>query len=471
MKKTKIVCTIGPASEGEEVLREMFKAGLNVCRLNFSHGSYEEHKKRAETIKKIRKELNLPIAILLDTKGPEIRLGEFKEQVEIKKNQKFILTTRDVIGTNEICSVSYKNLPCEIKPENRILINDGLLELRVREVLNDTDIECFAVNSGTLTSRKGVNLPNVKINLPYINEKDILDIEFAIKNDFDFIAASFTRTAYDVMQVKDLLKKHNSKISVIAKIENQEGIDNIDSILDIADGIMVARGDLGVEVLPEKIPHIQKKLIQKANLVGKPVITATQMLESMTFNLRPTRAEVTDVANAIVDGTSAVMLSGETAVGNFPVETVKMMNSIAIETENNLDYSKLFIENKLLHSRTVTNAISEAACSVAESLNANVIVTGTSSGVTPRAVAKFKPSVPIIAVTDSEYVMRQLSLDWDVYPILSLPMESTDDVFEICMNVAKHYNYVKEGDLAILTAGIPIGKAGSTNLLKVEIIS
>ena len=399
MKKTKIVCTIGPASDSERVLAEMFKAGLNVCRLNFSHGSHEEHKVKIDRIKKIREELKMPVALLLDTKGPEIRLGVFEKPVEIIQGQEFIITTRDVIGTNQTCSISYKNAALEIKPKSRILINDGLLELQVIDILNDTDIECVAVNSGTLTSRKGVNIPGLRVNLPYMSEKDISDIEFGIENDIDFIAASFTQRADDIIQIRKLLEKHKSKIGIIAKIENQEGLDNIDEILEAADGIMVARGDLGVEVEPQKIPHLQKRLIKKANLAGKPVITATQMLESMTHNLRPTRAEVTDVANAILDGTSAVMLSGETAAGEYPVETVAMMTSIANSIEETLDYEKLFAENASLHETTITNAIARATCSTALALDANAIITASASGITPRALSKFKPKVPIIAIT------------------------------------------------------------------------
>ncbi|MEL3912976.1 pyruvate kinase [Treponema pedis] len=470
MKKTKIVCTIGPASESERVLKEMFKAGLNVCRLNFSHGTHEEHKIKIDRIKKVREDLGLPIAIMLDTKGPEIRLGNFEKPAEIVQGQEFIITSREVTGTNQICSISYKNLTKDIKLKSRILINDGMLELQVIDILNDTDIECVAVNSGTLTSKKGVNIPGLRVNIPYMSEKDIADIEFAIENDLDFIAASFIQNADDVMQIKNILNKHNSTIAVIAKIENQEGLDNIDSILEVADGIMVARGDLGVEIPPEKIPHEQKKLIRKANLAGKLVITATQMLESMTHNLRPTRAEVTDVANAILDGTSAVMLSGETAAGEYPVETVAMMNSIAVTTEATLDYEKLFLENASLHETTVTNALARATCSTALSLGANVIITASASGITPRALSKFKPKIPIIAITPSVHAMRKLSLEWDVYPVLSPIIHSTDNMFNICSQIAKEAGYVKTGDLAILTAGIPIGQSGSTNLLKVQTI-
>ncbi len=470
MKKTKIVCTIGPASEDERTLREMFKAGLDVCRLNFSHGSYEEHKIKIERIKKIREELNLPIAIMLDTKGPEIRLGKFDKPVNIIQGQEFIFTTREVEGSNEICTISYKNLAKEIKPKDRLLVNDGMLEFQVLSILNETDIECVAINHGVISSRKGVNIPGLKVNLPYMSEKDIADINFGIENGLDFIAASFTQCADDILQIKKLLAEKNSKMHIIAKIENQEGLNNIDEILEVADGLMVARGDLGVEIPSEKIPHEQKKLIRKANLAGKPVITATQMLESMTHHLRPTRAEVTDVANAILDGTSAVMLSGETAAGEYPVETVEMMKLIAVTTENSLDYNKLFQEHISAYETNITNAISRATCSTALVLNANAIITATSSGITPRAISKFKPGVPIIALTFKPEVMRTLALEWGVCPVLAPEISSTDKMFDICSEIAKKAGLIKSGDLVVLTAGIPIGKVGSTNLLKVQTI-
>ncbi len=470
MKKTKIICTIGPASDSEQTLKEMFQAGLNVCRLNFSHGTHEEHKIRVERIKKIREELELPIAIMLDTKGPEIRLGNFEKPEQIIQGQEYIFSTRDITGTNESCSISYKNLPKEITTNHSLLVNDGLMEFKVIDIINETDIECIAMNSGTLSSRKGVNIPGFKVKLPYMSEKDISDIHFAIDNDLDFIAASFTQCAGDILQIKRILQEADSKINVIAKIENQEGLNNIDSILEVSDGIMVARGDLGVEIPAQEVPHTQKRLIKKANIAGRPVITATQMLESMTHNLRPTRAEVTDVANAILDGTSAVMLSGETAAGKYPAETVKMMNSIAITTESTLDYAKLFEINAEDYETNITNAISRATCSTALALKANVIITATSSGKTARAISKFKPRVPIVALSNSEQVIRQLSLAWGVYAISAPTITSTDDMFDTCSQIAKNKTLVKSGDLAVLTAGIPLGKVGSTNLLKVQII-
>ncbi len=470
MKKTKIICTIGPSSESEDTLRALFKAGLNVCRLNFSHGSHEEQKIKIDRIKKIREEMDLAIPIMLDTKGPEIRLGKFEKPVELAKGQSYIFSTRDIIGDAQACHISYQNIAKEITTNHSLLVNDGMLEFKVNKIINDTDIECIAVNAGMLSSRKGVNIPGFRVNLPYMSEKDISDIKFGIEHDVDFIAASFTQCAGDILSIKKILSDANAKINVIAKIENQEGLNNIDAILEVADGIMVARGDLGVEIPAQEIPHAQKRLIRKANIAGKPVITATQMLESMTHHLRPTRAEVTDVANAILDGTSAVMLSGETAAGDYPVETVKMMNSIAVTTESSLDYKKLFEANVSEYEANITNAISRATCATALTLKANAIVTATSSGATARAISKFKPSMPIVAISTSKKVIRQLSLSWGVYCIEAQKISSTDDMFDICSQLAKDAGFVKSGDLAVLTAGIPLGKVGSTNLLKVQII-
>ncbi|CEM63229.1 pyruvate kinase [Treponema phagedenis] len=472
MKKTKVVCTIGPASESEETLRKMFKAGCNVCRLNFSHGSHEEHQIKIDRIKKLRTEMNLPIAIMLDTKGPEIRLKTFANgPVDLKQNQLFTLTTRDIIGDETICSITYANLPAELTAGDRILIDDGLVEMNVLKIKNGTDIICTVINDGEISNHKGLNMPGVKVRLPFLSEKDISDIRFGVKNRVDFIAASFTRTADDVLEIRRVLEEENGNgINIIAKIENQEGLDNIDKILEVADGIMVARGDLGIEIPPEQIPLAQKRLIQKANIAGKPVITATQMLESMTRNLRPTRAEVTDIANAILDGTSAIMLSGETAAGQYPVQAVKMMYSIAETTEASLDYEKLLLNSFSKHALTTTNAIARATCSTALDLEAHAIIAATSSGDTARAISKFKPKAPIIAVTYSEEVMQRLSLNWGVYPLLTEKFTSTDELFESCIKKAKDAGFLTDGDLAILTAGIPIGLAGSTNILKIETV-
>lgn len=472
MKKTKIVCTIGPASDSEEILRELFKAGLNVCRLNFSHGTYEDHQVRIDRIKKIREELNLPIAIMLDTKGPEIRVKKFaNNSVRLDRGQQFTLTTRDVAGDEKICSVTYKNLAKEVHPKDRILIDDGLIELRVEQIKSGTDIICTVMTEGLVSNNKGINIPGVKINLPFLSPQDIEDLKFGVKNEIDFIAASFTRGPADILSIRKVLEEEDgNNIHIIAKIENQEGVDAIDKILEVADGIMVARGDLGIEIAPERIPLVQKMIIRKTLQVSKPVITATQMLESMTHNLRPTRAEVTDVANAIFDGSSAIMLSGETAAGRYPVETVKMMHDIAVTTENSLNYNKILLDVAEEHSLTISNAIAHATCSMAMDMNAQVIVTATSSGETPRALSKYKPKVPIVAVTPFKETARRLSLNWGVYPILAPYFKSTDEMFERCIEEAKDKGFVQEGELAILTAGVPIGLAGSTNLLKVETV-
>lgn len=472
MKKTKIIGTIGPASESEEVLKQLFKNGLDVCRLNFSHGSHEEHKKRIDTIKKVREELNMPIAIMLDTKGPEIRIGDFEEDiVEIQEGDIFTLTTRDIIGNKDIVSVSYKGLPNDVNKGTKILIDDGLLELEVLEIVNGTDIKCIALNNGTLKNRKGVNVPNVKINLPAVTEKDVKDIIFGIENEVDFIAASFVRKASDVLEIRKILEENNGDfIEIIAKIENQEGVDNIDEILAAADGIMVARGDLGVEIQTEEIPIVQKELIRKANLAGKPVITATQMLDSMIRNPRPTRAEVTDVANAILDGSSAIMLSGETAAGKYPLEAVKTMYNIAVRTEESLDYNAILQSKFSIAELSTTNAISKATCTTAMDLGASAIITATSSGFTSKAISKFRPKAPIIAATTSKMVMRRLSIVWGVYPVLAPYSDSTDEVIELSIQAAVENNYVKEGDLVVITAGIPVGTSGSTNLIKVHTI-
>ena len=472
MKKTKIVATIGPASESEEKLRELFLNGINVCRLNFSHGTHEEHKIRIDTIKKVRDEMELPIAIMLDTKGPEIRLGDFSEgTIELEQDDIFTLTTRDILGDKDIVSISYKGLPKDVEVGGRILIDDGLVELKVLDIINYTDIKCIAINKGILKNHKGLNVPNVMINLPAVTEKDVDDIIFGIQNEIDFIAVSFVRTADDVNVIRRILEDNGGQhIEIISKIESQQGVDNIDEILQISDGIMVARGDLGVEVQTDEIPIIQKMLIKKCNIAGKPVITATQMLDSMMRNPRPTRAEVTDVANAILDGSSAIMLSGETAAGSYPVEAVKMMHKIAVTTEESLDYPELLKLRTALSQLSTTNAIGKATCTTAQDLEATAIITATSSGHTSKAISKFRPKAPIIAVTTTEAVRRKLALEWGVYPILSPQSYSTDDVIENSIDAAIKKGYVKEGDMVIITAGLPVGLSGTTNLIKVHTI-
>lgn len=472
MKKTKIVCTIGPASEREEILRQLFLNGMNVARLNFSHGNHEEHKKRIDIIKKLRGELRLPIGIMLDTKGPEIRLGNFsQESIELGDGDSFILTTRDIVGDESIVNVSYKGLVKDINTGNKILIDDGLVELEVVEILNETDIKCTVLNGGTLKDHKGVNIPNVAINLPAVTKKDIEDIKFGIENGIDFVAASFIRKAEDVLEIRKILEENGGEhIDIISKIENQEGVDNIDEIIKASDGIMVARGDLGVEIETEEIPLIQKQIIRKCNIAGKPVITATQMLDSMMRNPRPTRAEVTDVANAILDGTDSIMLSGETAAGKYPVESVKTMHDIATRTETSSEYLEI-LKSKLIDKNiSTTNAISKATCTTAEDLEASAIITATSSGYTSKAISKFRPKAPIIAATTTERVMRKLSLVWGVYPVLSLKSDVTDEVIDRSIHSAMEKGYIKEGDLIIITAGIPVGVSGTTNLIKVHTV-
>ncbi|RKD33412.1 pyruvate kinase [Thermohalobacter berrensis] len=472
MKKTKIVCTIGPASEKEEVLRDLIKNGLNVTRLNFSHGDFQEHKSRIESVKKLREELNKPVAIMLDTKGPEIRTGKFKNgEAELKEGQEFTLTTRDVLGNEEICNITYKGLPNDVKEGDTILIDDGLIALKVKEIVDGTDIKCIVENPGVVKNKKGVNVPGVKINLPAITEKDKNDIEFGIENGVDFIAASFIRKAADVLEIRKILEDNNADdIQIISKIENQEGVDNIDEIIEVSDGIMVARGDLGVEIPTEEVPLVQKMIIKKCNEAGKPVITATQMLDSMIRNPRPTRAEVTDVANAILDGTDAIMLSGETAAGKYPVDAVRTMANIAERTESSLDYEDILRSKKVGKDITITNAISHATCETAKDLGAAAIITATSSGYTAKAVSKFRPESPIVAATASEKVARRLALVWGVYPVITEQSGSTDEVIDISVKKALEKGLINNGDLVVITAGVPVGVSGTTNLIKVHIV-
>ncbi len=471
MKRTKIVCTLGPASDKEETLRDLINNGLNVCRFNFSHGTHEEHKVRMDLVKKVRTDLAQPIAILLDTKGPEIRTGDFDlPEVLLEEGQKFTITMDEVLGNKEKCTVTYKHLSKDVVSGDTILIDDGLIGLRVDEVKGD-EILCTVQNSGVVKNHKGVNVPGVKINLPALTDKDISDIEFGIAQGIDYIAASFVRKASDVLAIKEVLENNNAThIQIISKIENQEGVDNIDSILNVSDGIMVARGDLGVEIPTEEIPIAQKMMIKKCNEVGKPVITATQMLDSMIRNPRPTRAEVTDVANAIYDGTDAIMLSGETAAGKYPAEAVKTMATIAKRTEKTIDYNQLLKKRKIADI-TVTNAISHATCTTATDLNASSIITFTSSGHTARMVSKFRPQCPIIATTEDEGVMRLLALTWGVYPVKTSNVGSTDEIIDKSIDAVKKINHLNVGDLVVITAGVPVGVSGTTNLIKVHAIT
>ena len=463
IKKTKIVCTLGPASENEETLRELIKNGLNVCRLNFSHGSHEEHKGRMDLVKKLREELNMPTAILLDTKGPEIRTGKFDvPEVFLEEGQTFTITMKDVMGNKERCTVSYKGLANDVKPGDTILIDDGLVGLTVKEVNND-DIVCEVQNSGIVKNHKGVNVPGVKVNLPAITEKDRSDIEFGIEQGIDFIAASFVRKVSDVLAIREILEENNAEhIKIISKIENQEGVENLDEIIEVSDGIMVARGDLGVEIPTEEIPVVQKLMIKKCNEAGKPVITATQMLDSMIRNPRPTRAEVTDVANAIYDGTDAIMLSGETAAGKYPVEAVKTMATIAKRAEETMRNRR----DKINKSKNVTDAISYATCTTAMDLEAKAILSSTASGHTARMVSKFRPDCPIVATTSNESVRRQLALTWGVLPLMREKSANIDQVIVNSIEAAKTSNYVSKDDVVVITAG----GGETTNLIKVETV-
>jgi pyruvate kinase len=471
MRKTKIICTMGPATESEEVLRDLIIAGMDVARINFSHGTHEEALEKINKIKKVREELDAPVAILLDTKGPEIRIKDFKDgKVELKEGQKFTLCTDDVEGDENHVSITYQDLPKDVKTGTKILIDDGLIEMEVVSIKSGK-IVCEVKNGGVISNKKGVNVPNVSLSMPYMSQKDIDDILFGIEQDVDFIAASFVRTAEDVMEVKQLLERNGgSDINIIAKIENAEGVENIDSIIRASHGIMVARGDMGVEIDMQDLPVIQKKLIKKTYRAGKVVITATQMLDSMIRNPRPTRAETTDVANAIYDGTSAIMLSGETAIGKYPVETVKTMASIAERTENDIDYEKRLARMEFDSRMDVTNAISHATCTTAHDLGASAIIALTYSGGTAMQLSKFRPQCPIIAPTLSVKARRQLNLSWGVIPIMSEARSNTDELFDHAVDCAQTTGLVKNGDLVVITGGAPMGVAGTTNIMKVHLV-
>lgn len=468
IKKTKIVCTIGPASETVETLTQLISAGMNVARLNFSHGTHEEHRMRIDRIKEVSEQLGEPVAIMLDTKGPEIRLGMLEgDTAQLEAGQTFTLTARDIVGDHTIANMSYPGLPNDVKPGTQILIDDGLIEMVVHEV-DGTEVICQVLNGGEIKSRKGVNVPNAKINLPALTEKDIQDLRFGIENEMDFVAASFIRKAEDVIGIRKVLEENGGEdIRIIAKIESREGVENIEEILRVADGVMVARGDLGVQLKPQEIPLIQKDLIRRCNRIGKPVITATQMLDSMTRNPRATRAEVTDVANAILDGSDAVMLSGETAAGKYPVLAVQTMADIALTIESG-EFPKHDIP--LLTEVTTTNAISRSTCKIAEQLGAAAILTATETGATSRAISRHRPHLPIIAVTTTEIVRRQLSLSWGVLPMVTRHTENTDEVFERAVFASLQSGLIEEGDLIVITAGIPVGPAGSTNTIKVHTV-
>ncbi len=471
MRKTKIVCTLGPATDKDEVLLGLMKSGMNVARFNFSHGTHVEHKRRLDKVKQFREELNIPIAAMLDTKGPEVRVKDFEGgRVILENGNKFTLTIRELMGTYEIASVTYKGLPKDVSIGTRILIDDGLIELKVIDI-NETDVICEVICGGEVSNHKGVNIPNVDLSMPYINDVDKSDIVFGIEHGFDFIAASFVRCVDDVLAIKKILEEHNcTSIKIISKIENMQGVANIDEIIKVSDGIMVARGDMGVEIPNEDVPVMQKMIIKKVYNAGKQVITATQMLDSMVKNPRPTRAETADVANAIYDGTSAVMLSGESAAGKYPVESVQTMAKIAVRTEADIDYKKRFLALSRNEKIGVTDAISHATCTTAHDLKAKAIVTVTKSGRTARMVSKYRPDCDIIACSMNENVARQLNMSWGVTPIIIKEEKDTFDLFEHAIQRVKKNGYLKEGDITVITAGVPLGMSGTTNMLKVETV-
>ena len=484
LRKTKIICTLGPATDKEDVLRQLIEEGMNVARFNFSHGPHDEQKGRLDMLRKLRKELKKPVAALLDTKGPEIRLLEFADgKVELKNGQTFTLTTEDILGDSTRVGITYKNLPNDVKPGNSILIDDGLIGLEVVDIKpiagakNNEDgskpmnIVCRVLNGGMVSNKKGVNVPNVELTMPYISEKDYSDILFAVEHDYDYIAASFVRTADDVLAIRRILEeKGGSDIKIIAKIENMQGVQNIDEIIHVSDGVMVARGDMGVEIPLEDVPVMQKMIIKKVSEAGKIVITATQMLDSMMKNPRPTRAESTDVANAIYDGTSAIMLSGETAAGKYPVEALKTMVRIAVRTEQDINYLQRFRQRHTLCNPDVTNAISHATCTMSVDLNASAIITVTKSGRTSLMVSKYRPVSPIVGACLTEKVYRQMGLFWGVTPLLIEEKTSADDLFEHAVDATEASGLVTKGDVVVLTAGVPLGVSGTTNLIKVQVV-
>ena len=469
MRKTKIVCTIGPVSQTEEKLKELLLAGMNVARFNFSHGDHAEHEMKISRAKKAAKELGLPLAMMQDTKGPEIRLRDFDGgKAFLEAGATFRLTTEEIMGTAERATITYKNLKNDVEVGRSILIDDGLIELTIKAI-EDTDIVCEVINGGTVSNHKGINVPGAILSMPYISDVDRDDIIFGVKMGYDYIAASFVRCADDVRAVKEIINEHHGRMKVISKIENMQGIDNLDEILDVSDGIMVARGDMGVEIPLEEVPILQKKMIRKALQKGKIVITATQMLESMIKNPRPTRAETTDVANAIYDGTSAIMLSGESAAGAYPIEAVKTMSRIAERTEQEICYADRLGKrsHNWVNNEEVTTAICHACCTTAMDLDAKAIITVTMSGFTAGMIARYKPGCPVIACSVSPRVCRQLSLLWGVTPLWIARESVADDLFEVAIAAAEKAGYIKIGDVVVLTAGVPLGVSGNTNMIRV----
>ncbi|MGE4277669.1 MAG: pyruvate kinase [Lawsonibacter sp.] len=471
MRKTKIICTLGPAVDSEDMVRTLIRSGMDAARFNFSHGSHPEHLARLSMLKSVRDTMGRPVATILDTKGPEIRIKSFDtKSICLETGDPFTLTTEDVVGNQSRVSVTYPKLHNEVAPGQEILIDDGLVAIRV-EKIQGPDIVCTVENGGTLSSNKSINIPGVHIHLPALTEKDIADIRFGVENDFDFIAASFVRRAADVTAVRQVLHEYGGDdIRVIAKIENQEGVDNVNEILAAADGIMVARGDLGVEIPAARVPILQKQMIRKGLQAGKPVITATQMLDSMMRNPRPTRAEVSDVANAVFDGTSCVMLSGETAGGKYPIEALTSMVEIVTEAESSIHYWRQFQKQRVVPASNINDAITHTCCLTAKDLDAKAILAATNSGRTARMICRFRPACPVAALTMHEKVRRQLSISWGVIPFLTGEVTSTDRIFSLSAEVALKEGLVNDGDTVVITAGVPLGKSGSTNLIKAQII-
>ena len=471
MRKTKIVCTLGPATDREGVLRQMLEAGMNVARFNFSHGSHAEHKGRLDALKALRAELGLPVAAMLDTKGPEVRLKSFAAgSVMLRTGQEFTLTTRDIVGDEQGCSITYADLPGDVKAGDTILLDDGLVRLTGLET-TAADVRCRVENDGAMKNNKGVNVPGIRLSMPYMSQRDREDILFGVEQGFDFIAASFVRTADDVREIRRLLDEADSSIQIIAKIENQEGVSNLAEILSVADGIMVARGDMGVEIPAHEVPILQKKMIKATIRAGLPVITATQMLDSMIRNPRPTRAEVSDVANAVFDGTSCVMLSGETASGKYPIEALSTMVNTVTAAEEAIDYWGRFRERSLLPVVSgISDAITHSCCLTAMDLNASAILAATRSGYTAKVISRFRPACPIVALCQNESTRRQLAISWGVHPYLSGEVDSTDRMFSLAVDVARKENAVQIGDTVVITAGVPLGQSGTTNLIKAQIV-
>ncbi|MCL6611372.1 MAG: pyruvate kinase [Peptococcaceae bacterium] len=468
MLRTKIICTIGPSSEKTAVLMKMIQAGMNVARLNFSHGTHGDHARRLESVREAARKTGKNVAVMLDTRGPEIRLGYLeRDPVELKAGEKVTLTVNNVRGNEKILPVTYQGLPRDVCPGDRVLIADGLIELRVLDKTRK-NVECEVISGGEITSQKGVNLPGIVVNIPAVTDQDVDDIIFGIRNGIDYIAASFIRKANDVLAIRQIVEESGADVDIIAKIESREGLKNLDEIIKVADGVMVARGDLGVEIPVEEVPLVQKTIIEKCNRAGKPVITATQMLESMIHNPRPTRAEASDIANAIFDGTDAIMLSGETAAGKYPVEAVQTMARIARKAESSLKYEEMRRQRST--ACTVTDAISHATCTIAEDLGATAIITSTETGYTSKMVSKYRPMAPVVAVTPEEKVLRKMALIWGVQPLLVERTKDTDSMISTAIEASLKASLISPGDLVVITAGVPVGVHGTTNLIKVHTV-